>query len=349
VPESVGNLTSLTILDLSYNRVASVPEWVGNLTSLSTLDLKDNQLTALPIRLADLLAGGLHLRLDENPLVDPLPELAKRGPTELATYLRSLYDGEPQYEAKLLVVGGGNVGKTSVIAALRSAPFVEGRPTTHGIEITPLTIHDSSADRDMTVRGWDFGGQEIYRITHQLFFTLRALYVVAWNARQGQEQDEVEGWLRRIRLRVGPEAGALLVATHCDERRPELDYPQLERSFPDMLVGAFETDSRTGMGIDRLRRAIGQEAAQLPQMGQLWSPRWVAAREEILTLGKTEPQIWYAQFAAICEQHGLSEPETSTLAKLMHANKGQLDSVNLRFQVLDRPQETRTADPLDAI
>jgi hypothetical protein len=147
-------------------------------------------------------------------------------------YLRSLYDAEPQYEAKLLMVGEGNVGKTSLIAALRSAPFVEGRPTTHGIEITPITIHDSSAGRDMTVRGWDFGGQEVYRITHQFFFTRRALYVVAWNARQGQEQDEVEGWLRRIRLRVGRDARAVLVATHCDERRPELDYPYLERVFP---------------------------------------------------------------------------------------------------------------------
>ena len=145
----------------------------------------------------------------------------------------------------------------------------------------------------MTVRGWDFGGQEVYRITHQFFFTRRALYVVAWNARQGQEQDEVEGWLRRIRLRVGRDARALLVATHCAERRPELDYPHLERTFPGMLAGSFETDSLTGLGIDRLRQAIGEEAARLPQMGQLISPRWVAAREDILARGKTEPQIWY--------------------------------------------------------
>ena len=72
-----------------------------------------------------------------------------------------------------------------------------------------------------------------------------------------------------------------------------------------MLAGAFETDSRTGLGIDRLRQAIGAEAARLPQMGQLSSPRWVAAREEILARGKSEPQIWYEQFAKICEQHGL--------------------------------------------
>jgi internalin A len=318
VPESLGNLTALTTLNLNGNQLASVPESLGNLTALTTLDLSGNQLTALPLRLADLLDGSLQLSLKGNPLADPLFELAQRGTADLAAYLRSLHDAEPQYEAKLLVVGEGNVGKTSLIAALRSAPFVDSRPTTHGIEITPLTVPNPSVGKDMTVRGWDFGGQEVYRITHQFFFSRRALYLVAWNARQGQEQDEVEGWLRRIRLRVGRDARALLVATHCAERRPELDYPHLERVFPGMLAGAFETDSRTGLGIDRLRQAIGEEAARLPQMGQLISPRWVAAREDILALGKSEPQIRYEQFAAIGEQHGLSEPETSTLAKLMH-------------------------------
>jgi internalin A len=318
VPESLGNLSALTTLDLAINNLVSVPESLANLTALISLRLDRNQLTALPALLANLLANGLLLVLRGNPLADPLPKLVARGAAELATYLRSLHDAEPQYEAKLLVVGEGNVGKTSLIAALRSAPFVEGRPTTHGIEITPLTICDPSAGRDMTVRGWDFGGQEVYRITHQFFFTRRAVYAVAWNARQGQEQDEVEGWLRRIRLRVGRDARALLVATHCAERRPELDYPHLERAFPGMLAGAFETDSRTGLGIDRLRQQIGAEAARLPQMGQLISLRWAAAREDILARGKTEPQIWYEQFAKTCEQHGLTASETSTLAKLMH-------------------------------
>ena len=37
----------------------------------------------------------------------------------------------------------------------------------------------------MTLRTWDFGGQEVYRITHQFFFTKRALYMVVWSAREG--------------------------------------------------------------------------------------------------------------------------------------------------------------------
>jgi len=319
MPDWVGNLTALTGLYLSSNQLTTVPDSVGNLTALTTLDLDGNQLTGLPAQLAGLLEGKALVRLDGNPLDDPLPELAERGPAELATYLRSLYDAKPQYEAKMVLVGEGNVGKTSLVAALRGENFVAERPTTHGIEISPLVVRHPSVEADMTVRAWDFGGQEVYRVSHQFFLTRRALYLVVWNARQGQEHDEVEPWLRRIRLRAGPDARTLVVATHCAERLPELDYPHLEQMFPGMLPPApFEVDSSTGQGIPGLAEAISEQALRLPQMGQLISRRWVAAREDILARAASDPQIPYEQFAGICQLHGLTDPETSTLAKLMH-------------------------------
>ena len=318
LPEWLGNLTTLTEVDLSGNQLTELPESIGELTALTWLNLHRNQLTALPLRLADLLSANLQLVVDKNPLAEPLTELAARGAGELATFLRSLHDAEPQYEAKMVLAGEGYVGKTSLVAALNSAPFVEGRPTSHEIQITPLAIRHPTLDRDMTVRAWDFGGQQLYRITHQFFLTRRALYLIVWNARKGPERDEIEDWLRRIRLRVGNDARALLVATHCAERQPELDYDRLDAAFPGMLGGLLQTDSRTELGIDGLKNAIGTEAAQLPLMGRPISLRWLAAREEILALSQAQPQIWYAEFAEICQRHGLSDPETSTLAKLMH-------------------------------
>ena len=258
------------------------------------------------------------LGLDDNPLPDPLPQLIERGADSLATYLRSLRDAKKQYEAKLLLVGEGNVGKTSLVAALRGAPFVEGRPTTHGIEIRPLTVSHPMLSQNITLRAWDFGGQEVYRVTHQFFFSRRALYLVVWNARQGQEHDEVESWLRRIKLRVGHDARTMVVATHCADRLSTLDYRHLERAFPEMLVGNFEVDSRTEDGFPEFREAIARQAARLPQIGQLISPRWVSAREEIQARAEAEPQIWYDQFTEICERHEVTGPEIVTLARLMH-------------------------------
>ena len=48
MPESLGNLTALTKLDLSENQLAAVPESLGNLTALTTLDLSGNQLASVP-------------------------------------------------------------------------------------------------------------------------------------------------------------------------------------------------------------------------------------------------------------------------------------------------------------
>jgi len=318
LPDWIGSLTNLVHLNVSGNQLTELPEAVGNLSKLTTLDVQDNQLTDLPLLLADLLTWSFQLYVTGNPLREPLPELMARGNAELATYLRSLTDSVIQYEAKLLLVGEGNVGKSSLVAALAGGPFVEGRPTTHGIEISPIAFRHPSLDLGMTLRTWDFGGQEVYRVSHQFFFSPRALFLVVWHARHGQERDEVESWLRRISLRVGTAAVAMIVATHCEERRADLDYPYLERLFPGMLRGAFSVDSRTGQGIAALRTAISEQASMLPTMGQRWSPRWTAAREAVLALGKTEPQIRYGQFTDICERNGMTGYEVGTLAKLMH-------------------------------
>jgi len=170
------------------------------------------------------------------------------------------------------------------------------------------------------VHAWDFGGQEVYRITHQFFYSHGSLYLVIWKPREGSEQGEVEGWLRRIRLKVAGGGRAFVVATHCaGERRPDLDYPSLWREFPSLLAGHFEVDNSTGEGIAGLRDAIAAELAGLSRVGlpgfpgQAVSPQWIAAREEILALAATVPQIGFERFEAVCRSHGLEAGQSAAL------------------------------------
>ena len=320
VPSWVGRLPSLTTLGLAGNRLAALSDSLGSLRQLGFLDLSHNWLTALPASLAGPLERGLTFRADFNPLPEPYQELLARGPRDLAAYLRSLADATPQYEAKVILVGEGGVGKSSLVAAMRGEPFNPNRTTTHGIEVKPLEVpHPAEPRERLTLRLWDFGGQEVYRVTHQFFLTRRALNLVVWHARHGQEQDQVEDWLRRLRLRVKAEAPALVVATHCAERLADLDYPRLRKLFPEMLPdGPFEIDSKTRQGIDVLVAAIARHAARLPQMGQLISRRWGAVRAEILSRAAVQPQIRYSDYADICRDRKLTDPETATLARLMN-------------------------------
>jgi len=341
LPPQIGQLTNLRSLSIDSNRLASLPPQIGRLTNLLELRLGSNRLTGLPREISAIVDKSLRLYLQGNPLAEPYPELIDRGVHAVRSYLRSLKDAVAQYEAKVLIVGEGKVGKTSLVAALRQQGFVEGRPTTHGIEIRELVLRHPALDADLILHTWDFGGQEVYRITHQFFFSQRALFILVWSASQGQEPNEVNGWLNRIRLRVGSKARTLIVATYCDEHLPELDYPQLKNIYPEMLTGHFEVDNLSGRGISALSDAIASEAARLPHMGQLISPRWTATREEIFMLSQTEPQISYEQFEDICKHHGVMGSEIATFAELLH-DLGQIiyysDDEGLRDVVVLNPE-----------
>lgn len=54
LPESVGNLKSLQILNLDENQLITLPESIGNLKSLQELYLENNQLTFLPESIGNL-------------------------------------------------------------------------------------------------------------------------------------------------------------------------------------------------------------------------------------------------------------------------------------------------------
>jgi hypothetical protein len=90
-----------------------------------------------------------------------------------------------------------------------------------------------------------------------------------------------------------------------------------------MLVAHFEVDNQTGNGIAGLRAAIAEEVVRLPQMGQKISARWVAVRDEITNLARTQPQMSSQDFTVLCQQHDVHGAEIETLATLMH-DLGQL-------------------------
>ncbi len=315
LPDEIGLLRKLQVLHLGGNRLTSLPVSIGKLKNLKELHLDHNLITRLPKELG-YLDETIYLDLEGNPLEEQYDLLLERGNAALFSYLRSLENSTPRYEAKLLLVGEGGVGKSSLIAALRSEKFVENRPTTHGIEIDTLKVGHPKIDEDISLNTWDFGGQEVYRISHQFFFSQRALYLVVWKPREGQEENNIESWCRRIRLRVGDQAKVIIVATHADERRPEFDFRLLRSKFPHIVVGYFAVDSESGRGLNELRKAIAEQAAQLPQMGELLSNRWIEARRDLLA-NKTA-YISRAAFERQCASRGLSEQEAATLGSLLH-------------------------------
>ena len=220
------------------------------------------------------------------------------------------------------------MGKTTLLKALTGKDPQAGEQTTHGIsiDIQALSLpHPDKADTQLTFNAWDFGGQEVYRVTHQFFFSKRSVYLLLWEPRRGVQQCQVQDWLNMLRLRVGEAARVIIVSTHCKtgERIARIDKPVLKRDYGDMIVDFFEVDSliddpATGdkVGIAALKNQIAHTAKTFDQMGAKLNRAWRESRDELLA--KEEPRITYADFAAVCERHSLSPIATRTLADLMH-------------------------------
>ena len=382
LPNSIGNIESLESLTIGGNHIRSLPDSIISLQKLSALTLglgeRTNAFEGLPsqiqylTRLKILFAEGCGIRdlppwfqfnnleylfLKNNALNPALQSAYDAGLDAVKAYLRSLAEGaEPLYEAKLVLVGEGNVGKTTLLKALKGkageAPQ-EHEPTTHGvkIDINGLPLPHPAFGKDgveIQLNAWDFGGQDVYRVTHQFFFSRRSLYLLVWEPRRGVQAGQVEDWLNMIRLRVGNDARVLIVSTHCKtgERIARIDQPVLKQQYGDMIVGFYEVDSlvpdeATGemVGIAELKKVIAEQAAQLEQMGMLFNSNWKAARDELIA--HAEPRVSYAAFAEICARHGLSAIDAETLAHLMH-DLGYIvhysDDERLRDDVVLQPQ-----------
>jgi internalin A len=253
-----------------------------------------------------------------------------------------------------VLVGEGNVGKTTLLKALKGkageAPQ-EHEPTTHGVEIDIHGLrlpHPAKDGVEIQLNAWDFGGQDVYRVTHQFFFSRRSLYLLVWEPRNNVQQGRLDEWLDMIRLRVGDEARVIIVSTHSQSggHLARIDKPVFQQQYGDMIVGFHEVDSlvpnpATGemFGIAELKKVIAEQASHLEQMGMGFNLDWKAARDELIAY--KEPRISFGTFSGICAARGLSQIDTETLAHLMH-DLGYIvhysDDERLRDDVVLQPQ-----------
>jgi GTPase SAR1 family protein len=315
LPPEIGELTNLHVLALVNNQLSTLPPEIGELTNLNVLALVKNQLTALPPEIGQLKNLEI-LVVHANPLVFPPPEIVRQGTLAIVAHLREhLQSSRVQWVSKLLVLGEGGVGKTSLLRALAGRSFDPLLPSTHGLEMSTLGLeHPTKEGVTMQLKAWDFGGQEIYHTTHQFFLTNRSLFLLVWNTRHGYRQGKLYYWLDTIQAKA-PESPVLIVATHLDERKADLPVKDLRQKYPQ-IVGQYNISNRTGAGIEALRQRITDTAAKLPLMGETWPAAWLDAAEAIRAIGEnyiTAHVLWDTM-----RSHKVSGENAWVLARWLH-------------------------------
>ncbi|NIN06216.1 MAG: GTPase, partial [Armatimonadetes bacterium] len=354
VPGAIARLVNLRWLSLSNNQLTAVPAEIIRLTHLETLSLSKNELTWVPPELGRLVKLT-HLELTGNPLVSPPPEVVKEGTQAILAYLRGIMKAERRkWEAKLLIVGEAGVGKTELVKALHGEQF-GSETATQGVQVRTLEVnHPSEPNVTMRLNLWDFGGQEIQHATHQFFYSERALFVLAWNARENYEQAKLNAWLELIQARASipsdetsageqGKAPVLLVATHCDLWKADIPYEELKKQFPRIrFLGIHDVSNKTRRGIDGLRDAIARASAELPLMGTRWPAAWQKAEDELSACVQWKQSRMNLQnLWGLMDSAGVEEDSRELLARALDAMgkiRVFLNDEELRHVVVLDPQ-----------
>ena len=333
----LNKLTSLKFASFSDCALKTVPEWLLQNEQLSTLFLNRNKLTDIPQEFCsfDRLKK---LELKGNPLNPELAAAYKHGLDAVKAYLlEKVKDQIFINEAKLVLVGEGEVGKSSLLDALRDESW-QKHVSTHGIEIKPLRIthrNDQGSATELTLNAWDFGGQKVYRPTHQFFFSAPAVYLVVWKPREGLQQGAVEYWINTIKHRAGADAKVLIVGTHGgpQERQPDISLQDLRDKFgDDCVLGAFHVNSRpTGYdetnettwtgertGIAALKEKIAAVAAALPHVGRSVATSWNNVLQVVKQRSEAVPYLSYDQFEELCKQENVSKALAKAYAGMLN-------------------------------
>ncbi len=334
LPEALGQLTQLQHLAVSDNQLTALPEALGQLTQLQHLAVSDNQLTALPKSLRQLKnLKGLYLHA--NPVLGLPPEVLgpdirrvrsnkekPANPAEiLEYYFRTRGGSRPLNEAKLILVGYGQAGKTCLIKRMLYNTFNQQEPETPGIEIQPWQVKVPSGD-DVRLHVWDFGGQEILHATHQFFLTERTVYLLVLNGRTGQGDRatlDAEYWLQLIRSFGGN--SRVIVALNKWRQNPfDVNRGLLLEKYP-FIADIVKTEcDEPKFGLGELKDAILRETDALEHRKVKFPAGWFAIKERLAKMSeKDENVVTWEAYQKICGNLGEHDPQAQrNLAKFLH-------------------------------
>ncbi len=310
-------LSALQQLDVSYSQVIDLNP-LRHLSALQQLDVSGTQVsdlspllkhitTGLEVKYSGEDPGSNDINVFNCPLTNPPAEIVKQGNAAILNYFseQQAQGVDHLYEAKLLLIGEGGAGKTSLMRRLYQTDkaLPEEKDSTKGIDIHRHEFKLQNG-RDFRLNVWDFGGQEIYHATHQFFLTKRSLYVLLDDTRNNYKSVHDHGfkyWLEVVDL-LGEHSPVLIFQNEKSGRSKHIDKPGIKGKFANVKE-FYQGNLEASHAADEIREAIQYFVQQLPHIGEELPAKWVPIRADIEALSKQHTYISLQSYFDIYSKH----------------------------------------------
>jgi WD40 repeat protein/GTPase SAR1 family protein/predicted MPP superfamily phosphohydrolase len=170
--------------------------------------------------------------------------------------------------AKVVLIGESSVGKSCLALRMATGEYKE-LGTTHGMrtwrmrpeQFDPYTVTTEAEEREIFI--WDLGGQQEYRLVHQLFLPETTLAMILFDPTRGRAAfEDVREWNLRLKKQTerpgaGRRTAKLLVGTKLDTGDEVVDRAEIDQLIAECeFVDYFPTSALAPLGLAELGKAV---------------------------------------------------------------------------------------------
>lgn len=309
LPDTLKNLVLLEEIDLSENSFSEIPLFILNLKFLRSLKLSNNNLKYLPEEIVNFNFSKYEVAswVKGNDFIEPSEEIITGGLEAIKVYFEDMKEETLQVnEIKVLFIGDGGAGKTSLINRLVFDDFDSEEKKTNGIVKQEFKVDD------ITANFWDFGGQTIYHSTHQFFLSQRSIYILVLDGRKEQEE---EYWLKMIENFGGDSKVFIVLNKSDDNHQAVVDEKFLKNKYPN-IVDFIKVSCKENINIEFLKEKLKSEIRESEIIKEMLPKSWFDTKEELENM--TDDFLDFDSFEKICFDNNVKKESRQVLIKFLH-------------------------------
>ena len=154
------------------------------------------------------------------------------------------------YLVKLLILGDGKVGKTSILLRFTEDYFPTSHIQTLGIDFK-LKVQEIEG-KFYKFQVWDTAGQERFRKLTTAYYKNAKGIILVYDVTRRESFDMVTFWMTEIQKHSIDGVIKVLVGNQIDKTDRQITKNEGENKANELGVQYFETSAKSGFGIDKL-------------------------------------------------------------------------------------------------
>ncbi len=226
------------------------------------------------------------------------------------------------FEAKILMIGEGGAGKSSFAVKMRdkNEDLPKKDDTTLGIQVVKwdfktnphecgkhLKGWEKKTEIDFNVNIWDLGGQEIYRGTHQFFFSDKILYVLVIGTREDKKTFPIPYWFHTVE-NLGKDSKILIVINRINTPNSlSIDEESIKTNFGNLIAEIYHINLNNPDEIAELQAKVQKYLKGLDDIGKERPAYWIPIKNDLVSKAESVNFISYDELRTICREYGLSD------------------------------------------